>query len=161
MSKFIPNVAHVDRTRSTALQPHKHQPTDQYKELLTEYSTKAVERFAALKKKAFNLAPVRHTENPQFVLQNKIFAEIITDLSKYDLDTVNPYLLILESSTHEQRVEAQRVICAIMKRGMQSFSFFLISSISQQYLFSLLSRVSLYRRHCNAWTGTLEVMTLL
>lgn len=117
LTKFIPNVAHVNKNPSTALQPHRHQPTDQYKDLLAEYSTKSVQRFTALKKRAANLAPMRHSENPQFVLQNKIFDEIVTDLSKYDLEKVDPYLMLLESTTHEQRVEAQRVICAIMKRG--------------------------------------------
>ena len=144
ISKFIPNVAQVDKAPSTALQPHRHQPTDRYKDLLVEYSTKSVQRFEVLKKRAANLAPVRHSENPQFVLQNKLFDEIVTDLSKYDLESVNPYLLILESTTHEQRVEAQRVICAVMKRGMpyifSSFIHIYLSlSTSPSSLFSLPS----------------------
>lgn len=119
ITKFIPNVAHVDKAPSaTALTPKIHRPTDKYKELLAEYSTESVARFAALKKRAGNLAPMRHSENPQFVLQNKLFSEIVTDLSKYELDKVNPYLMMLECTTHEERVEAQRVICAVIKQGI-------------------------------------------
>lgn len=141
LTKFIPNVAVVDKTPSTALTPHTRQPTERYKDLLEEYSTKGVARFAALKKRAANLAPMRTTENPQFVLQNKLFAEIVTDLSKYDLEKVDPYLMILQSTTHEERVEAQRVVCAIMKMGKHpssSLPFPLPASASLHLFFILL-----------------------
>lgn len=119
LTQYVPNVAHVspntNTPKSTALQLRK--PTEYYQQLFEDYSKKGVERFKALKQHAANIAPVRPTENPQFLISNKIFEEIVTDLSKYNLDEVNPYLMMLESRSHEDRVEAQRVISAVIKRG--------------------------------------------
>lgn len=118
LTKYLPNVTQVSPNPSTSTALVQRKPTEYYHGLFEDYSKQGVLRFQALKEKASKLAPERKSENPQFLISNKIFDEIVTDLSKYNLDEVNPYMMMLESRSHEERVEAQRVICAVIKQGI-------------------------------------------